>query len=139
MGLSDSNGAIPSQVWLENLSKTNPRGTQLNDEPIEKVELLEHEDVISICGRRFRFEYGVRRYDGMHYCAGSQTASDNGDKVTYGQLGTVVGFDSDGDPIMKFPGNKDNIPCPLTRLSLNPPVRVGWWVWWVKSGVEGGV
>ena len=74
----------------------------------------------------------------MHYCAGSQTFP-NGDKVTYGQLGTVVGFDSDGDPIMKFPGNKDNVPCYLNQLSRNPPVRVGWWVWWVKSGVEGGV
>ena len=76
MGLSDSNGAIPSQVWLENLSKTNPGGTQLNDEPIEKVELLEHEDVISICGRRFRFEYGacmVGRYGRHRFDAGLVT------------------------------------------------------------------
>lgn len=46
-----------SQVWLENLSKTNPGGTQLNDAPVEARTLLEHDDIISICGRRFRFEY----------------------------------------------------------------------------------
>ena len=40
---------------------------------------------------------------------------------------------------MKFPGNKGNVNCYLTQLSLDPPVRVGWVVWWVKSGVEGGV
>ena len=75
-----------------------------------------------------------------HYTGDSQTVS-TGDKLTYGQLGEVMGPDPD-DPdrvYMKFPGNKANVACPLTWLSLNPPVRVGWWVWWVKSGVEGGV
>ena len=75
----------------------------------------------------------------LRYHTGDSWTAPSGDKVTYGQLGEVMGFDSDGDPIMKFPGNKDNVPCFLTHLSLNPPVRVGWWVWWVKSGVEGGV
>ena len=77
--------------------------------------------------------------DGMHYCAGSQTWP-SGDKVTYGQLGEVMGPHPEypDQAEMKFPGNKDNIYCFLNQLSRNPPVRVGW-VWWVKSGVEGGV
>ena len=80
-----------------------------------------------------------RKGDGMYFCAGSQTTS-NGDKLTYGQLGEVMG-PKPGDPnrvAMKFPGNKGNVNCRLTELSRNPPVRVGW-VWWVKSGVKGGV
>ena len=48
------------QVWLENLSKTNPGGTQLNDEAVDKRTLLDDGDVIAICGRRFRFDYGAR-------------------------------------------------------------------------------
>ena len=46
-----------SQVWLKNLSKTNPGGTQLNDEPIGQERMLVSGDIVSICGRRFRFEY----------------------------------------------------------------------------------
>ena len=76
----------------------------------------------------------------MHFCGGSYTFP-SGDKVTYGQLGEVMG-PKPGDPnrvAMKFPGNKGNVNCLLTELSLDPPVRVGWWVWWVKSGVKSGV
>ena len=83
---------------------------------------------------------GPTKGDGMHYCGGSETFPD-GDKKVYGQLGEVMG-PVPGHPdyvAMKFPGNKGNVPCLLNQLSRNPPVRVGWWVWWVKSGVEGGV
>ena len=64
--------------------------------------------------------------DGMHFCAASHTFPD-GNKLTYGQLGEVMGPHPD-DPnrvYMKFAGNKGNIHCLLTSLSLDPPVRVG--------------
>ncbi|KAL1500523.1 hypothetical protein AB1Y20_013179 [Prymnesium parvum] len=47
-----------NQVWLENLSQTNPGGTMVNESRVEKPTLLDDQDIISICGRRFRFEYG---------------------------------------------------------------------------------
>eukprot|EP00900_Chrysochromulina_parva_P027530 jgi/Chrpa1/9410/Chrysochromulina_OHIO_Genome00019899-RA len=46
------------QVWIENLSQTNPLGTLLNDERCDgQPHLLANKDIITICGRRFRFEY----------------------------------------------------------------------------------
>lgn len=45
------------RVWLENLSKTNPGGTLLNNEMLAQTKMLMDCDEISICGRRFRFEY----------------------------------------------------------------------------------
>lgn len=47
------------QVWFENLSATNPGGTLLNDEIVASKRMLATNDMISICGRRFRFEYGA--------------------------------------------------------------------------------
>ena len=78
--------------------------------------------------------------DLRYYRMPSQTWP-SGNKAVYGQLGEVMGPSAihPNQLAMKFPGNKGNIYCFLTQLSRNPPVRVGWWVWWVKSGVEGGV
>ena len=48
------------QVWIENLSQTNPLGTLLNDERCDgQPHLLANKDIITICGRRFRFEYCI--------------------------------------------------------------------------------
>ena len=47
----------PNEVWAENLSKTNPGGTQLNNEPLKQPRRLTDGDVLSVCGRNFRFEY----------------------------------------------------------------------------------
>ena len=43
-------------VYLRNMSKTNPGGTMLNGAPIEHPKPLNDKDIISICGRTFRFE-----------------------------------------------------------------------------------
>ena len=61
-----------------------------------------------------------------HYTGANKTAP-NGDKLTYGQLGEVMGPwpDDPNQVAMKFPGNKGNVTCLLTQLSLDPPVRVG--------------
>ena len=48
------------QIWFENLSQTNPGGTQLNGEVLMQKRMLSEKDVIIICGRRFRFEYGAQ-------------------------------------------------------------------------------
>ena len=46
-----------AQVWAENMSATNPGGTQLNGEALAQSRMLTDGDVLSICGRHFRFEY----------------------------------------------------------------------------------
>jgi len=54
------------QVWIENLSQTNPLGTLLNDERCDgQPHLLANKDIITICGRRFRFEYCNAEVDMM--------------------------------------------------------------------------
>ena len=88
---------------------------------------------------------GLTKGGGMYFCAGGVTFPD-GDKVDYGQLGTVMGpptlAGTKGQGLenytgkavdMKFPGNKGTIACPLTSLSRDPPVLVGCGV---KSCVE---
>ena len=52
-----------SRVWVQNLSKTNPGGTMLNDDVVDQSKMLMDGDVISICGRRFRFEYAEPMQD----------------------------------------------------------------------------
>ena len=46
------------QVWLHNLTKTNPQGTLVNGAPVEinGKRLLQSGDVIAINERKFRFE-----------------------------------------------------------------------------------
>ena len=51
--------AINGKVWVENLSQTNPGGTLLNDNVVMQPRPLAEKDVITICGRRFRFDYGA--------------------------------------------------------------------------------
>jgi len=47
-------------VYLENLSKTNPGATMLNDNPLaEPRKLLSNGDIIQICSRKFLFRYGA--------------------------------------------------------------------------------
>lgn len=48
--------SFPSrQVWIENLSNTNPGGTMVNGEAVQGRHVLKDADVIEICGRAFRF------------------------------------------------------------------------------------
>ena len=51
--------ALP-QVWIANMSKTNPGGTILNNEPLQEDERreLNNNDIVQICGRRFLFTCG---------------------------------------------------------------------------------
>lgn len=48
------------QVWLENLSAGGR--TLLNNELVATQRMLATNDMISICGRRFRFEYPLNRF-----------------------------------------------------------------------------
>ena len=58
-------------MWAENLSQTNPGGTLLNDETLAQKRLLADGDVLSICGRRFRFEYNVPSLDDRTVAVGA--------------------------------------------------------------------
>ena len=58
----------PPQVWLVNMSKTNPGGTILNSEPLQEDERreLNNNDVVQVCGRRFLFSCGAPRPTPAH-------------------------------------------------------------------------
>lgn len=43
-------------MWINNLTKTNPQGTLVNDTPVDGRCALEAGDIISINGRKFRFD-----------------------------------------------------------------------------------
>ena len=47
-------------MWLENLSAGGR--TLLNNELVATQRMLATNDMISICGRRFRFEYPLNRF-----------------------------------------------------------------------------
>ena len=56
----------PPQVWIANMSKTNPGGTILNNEPLQEDERrqLNNNDIVQVCGRRFLFTCGALRAPG---------------------------------------------------------------------------
>ena len=70
---------------------------------------------------------GWKLADPTYYIGDSRTPAP-GYKVAHGQQGEVMGpVPGDEDKIVvKFPGTKGNIPCPLTHLSRSPPVRARW-------------
>ena len=62
----------------------------------------------------------------VYFTGDSQTFS-NGDKLTHGQRGEVMGPSTKGSPAfgmglhVQFPGNKGNVDCYLTNLSRSKP------------------
>ena len=66
----------PPQVWLVNMSKTNPGGTILNSEPLQEDERreLNNNDVVQVCGRRFLFSCGAPRPTPAHPTSRNSTA-----------------------------------------------------------------
>ena len=64
------------------------------------------------------------------YFTGSSWTAPNGDKMVHGQQGEVVG-PARGSLVgrgleIRFPGNKGNVGCLLTKLSRSPPVPSVW-------------
>jgi hypothetical protein len=61
----------------------------------------------------------------VYFTGTSQTFS-SGDKVVHGQQGEVMGPGTGDEKsthlAIRFPGNKGNVECPLTKLSRSPPV-----------------
>ena len=45
---------------MENLSSTNPGGTTLNGAPVVGKVALKFGDELSICGKKFQFQFGAR-------------------------------------------------------------------------------
>ena len=59
------------------------------------------------------------------YFTGMSMTFEDGDKLTHGQSGEVVGpanrADGQARLAMRFPGNKGDVECSLTQLSREPP------------------
>ena len=56
----------------------------------------------------------------LFYYNGTSQRTPHGDRLVYGRRGRVVGY-SDDFLLMRFPGNKDTVPCKVNSVSPGPP------------------
>ena len=70
----------PSQVWIANMSKTNPGGTILNNEPLREGERreLNNNDIVQVCRRAFLFSCGAPRATRTYEAGGGGSVERHG-------------------------------------------------------------